>query len=103
MRGASFVLHGLAVLLTIAVYVGSYLALVYPLPISGTNFGGSTTHQFPYYRFGYPISEIVFRPALWVDERLRPTVWEPTFEPWWSLPIDESETLPAIDSDVDPM
>ena len=64
-----------ALVITIVAYSATYSWRVLPLGYKSGGIWGYYQGTFPAYRFGGEMSEIVFRPANWVDQKLRPDFW----------------------------
>jgi len=63
----------------VAMYFASYVALVQPNTYVDESFLGmvASGYRAPGYRFCEPIARIVFWPAAWLDQQLRPDYWGP--------------------------
>jgi hypothetical protein len=62
-------------LLLLALYVGSYFALVKTSVSPLVSVNGVPTPYVPRYRFGGPPVYIIYAPIHWVDRRMRPDYW----------------------------
>ena len=62
----------------IAGYFASYVALMQPTiyVVDGSIFG-SSGYRAPGFRFGEPVARVIFWPAAWLDQELRPDYWGP--------------------------
>ena len=65
----------LLVILFTGLYIGAYLALADHQKVGIVNLGVYFEGRMPNYRVNNPAIEIVFMPAQWIDERIRPNFW----------------------------
>ena len=73
MPRATIIVVGVA--LTVVTYVGAYAALLNPVWYGDVSLHRSAGRRFPAYRAGGEFAETAFRPASWVDQRVRPHYW----------------------------
>jgi len=72
------------IVLLLAAYVGSYLALLDPIEVGDGGLYRWSSCRVPAYRAGSDFADAVFRPAAWVDRQVRPDYWAWREEVWES-------------------
>jgi len=71
----------------LSIYLASYKAIMHPMDYvsEGSATYAIVDHRAASYRVAEPIARIVFWPAAWIDQRIRPGFWRP----YSDFPLDK--------------
>jgi hypothetical protein len=80
-RRSSLRRMAVGIVLLLAAYVASYAALLDPGELAEGGLERMNVCRVPAYRVGGEYAYAFYRPALWVDQRVRPGYWDWRVDP----------------------